>query len=131
VVPVEVDADGAVGVPDPPTTLGWWSAGARPGDPRGSVVIVGHIDSRTSGLGTLAVLPTLRIDEPIDVRADDERTVRYRVVARRQYRKTELPLDVFAQDSPGRLVLITCGGKFDRERHSYEDNVVVYAVPAG
>src|SRR4051794_31484489 len=48
VVPVDVDADGAVGVPDPPTTVGWWSAGARPGEAAGTVVIVGHIDSRTA-----------------------------------------------------------------------------------
>jgi hypothetical protein len=129
VVPVEVDADGAVGVPDPPTTVGWWSSGARPGDPSGTVVIVGHIDSRTAGIGTLAVLPALESGEPIEVRGADGHTVRYRVVARRQFHKADLPGEVFAQDGPARLVLITCGGPFDRKRRSYEDNVVVYALP--
>jgi Sortase domain len=129
VVPVDVDPDGAVGVPDPPTTVGWWSSGARPGDPSGTVVIVGHIDSRTSGLGALAVLPALESGEPIDVRDSDGHTARYRVVARRQYHKVDLPLEVFAQEGPARLVLITCGGQFDRKRRSYEDNVVVYALP--
>jgi len=34
-------------------------------------------------------------------------------------------------DAPGapRLVLITCGGRFDPVARSYEDNIVVYAEP--
>lgn len=130
VVPVTVDAAGAVGVPDPPTTVGWWSGGARPGDATGTVVIVGHIDSRTAGLGTFSVLPALRIGEAVDVRGADGRTVEYHVFARRQYTKADLPVETFAQDGPARLVLVTCGGAFDRSRRSYQDNVVVYAVPA-
>jgi len=27
--------------------------------------------------------------------------------------------------------LITCGGKFDRNAHSYVDNVIVFAVRSG
>lgn len=130
VVPVAVDAAGALGVPDPPTTVGWWSAGARPGDATGTVVVVGHVDSRTAGLGTFAVLPRVEPGEPVELAGTDGRTVRYRVVARRQYPKAGLPAEVFAQDGPARLVLVTCGGRFDRARGHYTDNVVVYALPA-
>jgi len=41
-----------------------------------------------------------------------------------------LPADIFAQDGPARLVLISCGGPFDRTAGSYLDNIVVFAVPA-
>jgi len=32
---------------------------------------------------------------------------------------------------PSQLVLISCGGAFDRDRRSYEDNIVVIAKPVG
>ena len=37
---------------------------------------------------------------------------------------------VFARDGDSRLVLVTCGGRFDPARRSYDDNIVVRAVPA-
>jgi hypothetical protein len=36
---------------------------------------------------------------------------------------------IFARDGAPQLVLITCGGTFDRTIRSYEDNVVVTAEP--
>lgn len=129
VVPVGVDPDGAMGVPDPATTVGWWSGGAHPGDLSGTVVLVGHVDSRATGLGAFAALPALVPGEPVEVHGTDGHTVRYRVAGRRRYGKADLPAAVFARDGPARLVLITCGGPFDRPQRSYEDNIVVYAVP--
>ena len=35
-----------------------------------------------------------------------------------------------ARTSPARLLLVTCGGEFDRRTGHYERNVVVFAVPA-
>jgi hypothetical protein len=37
--------------------------------------------------------------------------------------------EVFDWDGPERLVLITCGGQFDRRALRYSDNVLVTAVP--
>ena len=37
--------------------------------------------------------------------------------------------DFFARDGTPRLVLITCGGRFNRSLNSYDDNVVVISVP--
>jgi hypothetical protein len=36
---------------------------------------------------------------------------------------------VWARGGDSALVLITCGGDFDAEARSYEDNVVAYAAP--
>src|SRR5437879_2002533 len=53
----------------------------------------------------------------------------WRVVARRQYPKSELPLDMlFARTGDPTLALVTCGGLFDASKRSYRDNVVVFAV---
>jgi len=40
-----------------------------------------------------------------------------------------LPTDLFAFDGAPRLVLITCGGEFDPDAGSYDENVVVIGEP--
>lgn len=127
---VSVGADGALSVPDNPRQLGWWIGSARPGGPSGTVVIDGHVDSAEHGPGALFRLREAQLGEEISVENASGTTTRYTVVARRRYAKTSLPAaEIFAQDTRPRLVLITCGGRFDPATHHYTDNVVVYAVP--
>lgn len=130
VVAVGTRPDGGLVIPEPPTSVGWWAPGALAGSGTGSVVLAGHVDSREAGLGMFAVLPHLAVGEPVRLRGADGRDVDYRVVARREYPKAALPPEVFARDGAPRLVLITCGGRFDAASRSYDDNVVVYAEPA-
>ena len=129
VVPVGTGPDGALKVPDPPQTVGWWAPGALAGSGTGTVVVAGHVDSRLAGVGVLAVLPRLGPGDPVVLRGADGRGVDYRVAARREFGKAALPPDTFARTGPPRLVLITCGGRFDPVARSYEDNIVVYAEP--
>ncbi|MDN5915649.1 MAG: class F sortase [Pseudonocardia sp.] len=116
-------------VPDQVRTVGWWAPGVLPGGARGSAVIAGHVDSRTQGVGVLSVLPQLTAGEPILVRDASGRAAAFRVAARREYGKFDLPREVFRRDGAPQLVLITCGGRFDPAARSYESNIVVYAVP--
>ena len=130
VVPVGDRGDGQLALPEDPGTVGWWVGSAPAGDPRGSTVLAGHIDSASAGLGALAVLRTLPVGTAV-VLVDAFGTRHpYRVAARRSYPKTALPGDVLHARHVPRLVLITCGGPFDQARHSYRDNLVIYAVPA-
>lgn len=121
--------DGGMVIPEQVRNVGWWSPGVLPGGAAGSAVIAGHVDSRTHGVGVLAVLPELTVGEPVAVRGADGRAATYRVTARREYGKYDLPSEVFRRDGPPQLVLITCGGAFDPATGSYESNIVVYAVP--
>jgi hypothetical protein len=129
VVPMAVGADRSLGVPDDPAVLGWWGDGAQPGGPDGSVVLDGHVDNARSGPGVLFHLQTLVPGDVVTV-SGQGRSARYVVAARRQYSKATLPGSVFDQQVAGRLVLITCGGSFDRRSRHYADNVVVFARPA-
>lgn len=129
VVPVGVAADRSLGVPDDPAVLGWWSGGASPGGRVGSVVVDGHVDSRTRGRGALFHLRTLVPGDLVTVTGQG-RSQRYVVIARRVYPKSALPAETFDQRVGARLVLITCGGTFDRRTRHYADNVVVFARPA-
>jgi hypothetical protein len=57
--------------------------------------------------------------------------LRFSITGVRTYRKTALPYrQIFDQRSVGRLAIVTCGGPFDASTGNYEDNIVVFAVPA-
>ncbi|MBW0105388.1 class F sortase [Pseudonocardia sp. KRD291] len=128
--PVGTDPSGGMVVPEQVRTVGWWAPGVLPGGASGSAVIAGHVDSRAQGVGFLSVLPQLTEGEPVLVRDASGGTAAFRVAARREYGKYDLPREVFRRDGAPQLVLITCGGRFDPAARSYESNIVVYAVPA-
>jgi hypothetical protein len=129
VVPVAVNVDNSLDVPENPNVLGWWRDGARPGSDQGTVVIDGHVDSARDGRGALFHLRELRPGDQVRLHTD-QGAHDYVVRALRSYPKATLPPELFATDGLPRLVLITCGGAFDTRTSSYADNVVAYAVPA-
>lgn len=121
--------DGAMEVPDDVHELGWYGLGPMPGEP-GSAVIAGHVDGSGQGPGAFWDLHALAVDDAVVVDHADGTTSSWRVTARRAYGKDELPMDeLFTRDGPPRLTLITCGGAFDPTSRSYEENIVVHAVP--
>lgn len=128
VVPVSVDAQGGLGVPDDVKTLGWWQGGAAPGSTSGTVVIDGHVDSAVQGIGEFFRLEKSTPGDIVRL-ATTVGVLQYRVVARASYVKAQLPTEVFARTGAPRLVLITCGGSFDKTTRNYADNIVVYATP--
>lgn len=125
VIEVGVTAERVLQVPGDPSVLGRWSDGARPGDGTGSVVLAGHVSYRGE-LGVLHALPNLRPGDEAVVQTPDG-PARYRAERIDVYRKQTLPFqDIFRFDVPERLVLITCGGEFDRSTGHYDSNVVAY-----
>ena len=120
---------GAFDLPPDPTTVAWYRDGPRPGA-AGSAVLAAHVDYG-GRLGAFAGLLGLEPGAAVEVGYDDGTTARFEVVDRRSYAKSSLPVDeLFRREGVPSLVLVTCGGAFDRASHSYEDNVVVTAVPA-
>ena len=128
---VPVDSSGEIlGVPADPAQVGWWTGSAPPGAASGTVVIDGHIDSATTGPGAFYQLADLHIDDLLIITTTTGDRRNYAVTGRRTYLKANgLPPDLFATTGPPRLVLITCGGSFDRSTGSYSHNIVVFATP--
>jgi hypothetical protein len=130
--PVGVDDRGTLQIPADVAVVGWYRYGPRPGDPAGSTVLSGHLDSAEQGRGAFFRLRRLAPGESIVVHGSDGRARRYRVVARQEWPKGKVPLDrLFARTGAPRLTLVTCGGGFREDVGSYLDNVVVTAVPDG
>jgi Sortase domain len=128
---VGLHRDGSLVVPDNPRVVGWWTGGSRAGDPFGSIVVAGHVDSATRGVGVLAALPALRAGQVVALTAG-RRTARYVVVSGGLVRQSQLSRTsgLFRTNGSAQLVLITCGGPFDPVTHHYADNYVVVARPA-
>jgi hypothetical protein len=93
-------------------------------------VLAGHLDMAGEGAGILAGLAELPIGRSLVVRDDRGVEHGYVLRARRSYPKQDLPRELFRGDGQPRLVLITCGGRFDERTKHYDQNIVGYALPA-
>ncbi len=122
-----VQADGTIEVPGDAGTAGWLRASAVPGR-TGPAVLAGHVDSAT-GPGVFARLGELVPGDAVDVDLADGTTVTFDVVDVQQHDKDDFPTAAVYGPTPvPTLRLLTCGGVFERDRRSYADNVVVFAV---
>jgi LPXTG-site transpeptidase (sortase) family protein len=119
-------------VPEDVDHVGWWDGSARVGEPYGSTVIAGHIDSATEGIGFFARLRRIKVGDTITLRAESHQ-LKYQVTSVRTVAKKALATDsqAFKQTGPHRLVLITCTGTFRRDRGGYDSNLVVVGKPMG
>jgi hypothetical protein len=130
IVPEVIDIEkGILGMPTNIRRLGWWRDGMAPMARSGTILIAGHYDFATAGPGAFYSLPRARRGERIHITTADGAVHTYRVVTVDSYPKTALPLTVFDRRGPPRLVLVTCGGRFDSTTKHYLDNIVVTAAP--
>jgi LPXTG-site transpeptidase (sortase) family protein len=128
--PVGIYEDGSVEIPEDVSRVGWYRFGSDPAQGEGSTVIVGHRDGFDQGAGAFYSIAGLDIGDAIEVELADGSLREYEVVAREVVAKDLLPTsDLFAENGPERLTLISCIGYFDRDGDGYRENVVVTAVP--
>jgi LPXTG-site transpeptidase (sortase) family protein len=120
-------ASGDLQVPTSTRVAGWYTGSPRPGA-IGPAVIAGHIDSR-SGPGVFFHLDQLRRGDRVYIRRADGTLVVFRVTTVLMYAKDGFPtLAVYGPVPDPELRLVTCGGTFDPDTHSYLSNTIVYAV---
>ena len=126
VVPIVSEGQSLDPPPDP-QQLGWWSQGAKPGAATGSALVTGH--TVHDGGGALDDLETMKPGAEITVRTahGSIRYVAESVVVLDKDAIARRSPELFSQEVPGRLVLVTCE---DWDGSGYRSNVVVTAVPA-
>jgi len=105
---------------------GWYYPGPRPGQV-GHAVIAGHVDSR-KGPDVFYGLHTLQPGDEVLVRMSRGSVIAFAVDGVERQPKEALPESpMWSSRGRPQLALLTCGGKFDRKRRTYLENVVVYA----
>ena len=122
--------DGLLRVPENVRHVGWWDGSARAGEPFGSTVIAGHVDSDTGGIGFFVRLRRIKVGGTVTLRADSHR-MKYRVTSVKKVARKALATETqaFKQTGPHRLMLITCTGNFHRSRGGYDSNLIVIGKP--
>lgn len=113
-------------VPSDATTVGHYAGGAAPGE-RGPAVYASHVNYHGAE-GGFARLADVEAGDQVLVERQDGVTVVYAVDRVDEVSKNAFPTaQVYGPTNGPEMRLITCGGEFDADVRSYEDNVVVYA----
>ena len=121
---------GSLSIPTNAAHVGQWNGGATMSSPFGTILIAGHVNFGLQGSGALARLAWVRRGDLLELSDRSGQVSSWRATALLTYRKSDLPKNLFSQTGPRRLVLVTCGGPFDRATHHYLFNVVVIAEPS-
>jgi sortase family protein len=137
VVPVGLDADGAMaapqGGPDSPVWREgfWWPGGYRVGE-AGNAVIAGHVDDPSGALTQFARIAELQPGASVLVTLDGGSSARFRV---RRVARVPVPVggpndptlqEVFGPASTPRLNLITCAGTW--MSGGFDERLVVFTT---
>ena len=131
VEPVGLTADGAMGVPGGPWTVGWYQPGPPAGE-FGNAVIAGHVDYRGVGPAVFWRLRDLAPGDEVVVLREDGTGRRFVVIDVVSYPADYVPLgEVFSREGNPGLSLITCTGQFDSRARDYDRRLVVYAEVVG
>jgi LPXTG-site transpeptidase (sortase) family protein len=127
---VGLDKRRNVVIPEDINKVGWYRLGVPPGVDRGSAVIVGHRDGSGGRKGAFYTLGTMRPGQIVTIQTSSKKALKYRVISTRSILKKGLPYDkYFTVTGKPKLVLISCGGYYDRNNGGYQDNIIVVAEP--
>ncbi|MEU4982948.1 class F sortase [Streptomyces sp. NPDC021969] len=106
--------------------VGWYAKGASPGE-KGTSIIAGHVDTKTSA-AVFARLDQLDKGDKFQVRRADGRKATFVVDSLETFAKDEFPSDrVYGDADRPEVRLITCAGDYDHKVKDYTDNLVVFA----
>lgn len=125
-VPVGLQEDGTIHVPDSPWEAGWYQDSPTPGE-IGPAIIVGHVDS-PHNIAIFWRLRELQPDDAIAIERTDGSTATFKVERLADYPQSDIPKDeVYGNINYAGLRLITCSGTFNEQTQQYSNNIVVYA----
>lgn len=133
VIPLGLDAGGGVAIPplSTPFLTSWYDRGAAPGQD-GPAVLLGHVDAAAVGPAVFYKIGDLVPGDLVYVARRDQRTAVFRVTAVAMYQQEDFPTRLVYGFTPNpTLRLITCGGDYDAQTHTYLDRTIAFAVYAG
>ncbi|KFU75454.1 Sortase (surface protein transpeptidase) [Amycolatopsis lurida] len=127
-IAVAVNKDGKMAVPSAkkPMQAAWYQLSPVPGDV-GPAILLGHVDGNKQP-GIFYKLKDVNPGDEVLVDRSDGKSLKFVVEKKDQVPKDQFPEEaVYGNTDKPQLRLITCGGVFDQEEHSYKDNIIVYA----
>ncbi|MBZ6231710.1 class F sortase [Streptomyces olivaceus] len=111
---------------DDTNLVGWYAGGVSPGE-KGTSIIAGHVDTKTSA-AVFARLDRLNEGDVFRVERADGRTASFTVDSLETFEKDAFPSErVYGDADRPEVRLITCAGDYDHKVKDYTDNLVVFA----
>ncbi len=122
--------NGQLGVPANFEDVGYFSpADILPGAV-GNVIMDGHVDSR-EGPAVFFPLKKLKRGDSVILKSNEGEKIEFILESVKLYKTDEAPIQkIFGPTNEARLNLITCGGKYIRQKKEYEARLVVYTKRA-
>lgn len=128
IVPVGLDNNGRMDVPNNFVDVGWYDLGYKPGE-QGSAVLDGHSDDFHGNPAVFYHLDELQPGDQILVTDQMNKVYTYVVSDNEVYPVDQLPLQqIFTTHDQARLNLITCHGTWDDGAQTYNQRTVIYAT---
>ena len=130
VIGLGLEDDGSMEVPSGAYPAGWYDQSPTPGE-LGPAILAAHVDWGGKP-GVFHAIRDLQPGDEVSVARQDGSIATFRVDRVDEYAKEAFPTDaVYGDLDHAGLRLITCGGDFDDDSGSYEDNIVVFATFTG
>lgn len=128
IVPVGLDEQNRMDVPNNFVQAGWYNLGPKAGE-IGSVVVDGHHDDFSGNPAVFYYLSELVSGDEIILTDQNGKQYTYVVADNIVYPYNQLPLQsIFVSNDKPRLNLITCAGIWDGQRGDYSQRTVIYSV---
>jgi hypothetical protein len=122
---VGLDGQGNLAAPNALKDVAWYAGGPAPGE-AGAAVMDGHLGVRP-GQAVFWDLRHIRPGDRIIVKRADGTRVTFVVDGARTYARTASVPELFSTDGTSQLWLITCSGRWDYGRSTYDDRLIVHA----
>jgi len=128
VLSVGASADRTIGAPKSIHDVGWYRGSAKPGQ-AGVMFLDGHVSGPTQP-GVFKQIGSLKNGDKIGIERGDGIKFRYVVTSVKLVPEDKVDMNslLVSPDAYGEhLVLMTCGGSFNRAENQYEGRVIVQA----
>lgn len=124
---VGMDSEGRMDVPKNVVNVAWYNLGVKPGE-RGNAVFAGHFDKPDGSPAVFNKLGTLKAGDILTVVDVNGKELQFEVTEKRVVQLSEFPLqEVFGETDKTRVNLITCGGKWDKEKKEYSERTIIFS----
>ncbi|OMF68254.1 class F sortase [Paenibacillus glucanolyticus] len=125
VQPVGLLENGQMEAPVSSNVAGVFIDGVLPGQ-QGNAIIAGHVDNYT-GPAIFYPLKKVKPGAPVVLSDKEGNYLVFKVVAVESYATAEAPIErIFGDSDIEQLNLITCTGRYNREKKEHEKRLVVY-----
>lgn len=123
--------NGALVIPESLFEAGRWEGSAKLGDAKGTTVLTSHISWKKEK-GPLWNMHALKPGALATVKDKAGNVQEFKLVAVKNYRKQDLPKNIWKKTTKRQIYMVTCGGDFITNADGtqvYEDNTVAVFVP--